>query len=156
MKSLADTRPALLWGFSAALAQGARCITCVSARFDAWWPLEDAPLLSSLAHWLRLPQRRLVLLAADYRNIGQDLPRFGQWRRDWVHVVPAWHCPEELATGLPEALFDDTLVSVQLFDAETGRGRASMERRHRLFLQQQTDVVLQRSETAWVSKTLGL
>lgn len=146
---------ALLWGFDAAFAQGARSITCVATRFVGW-PLDDAQLLSRLGPWLRLPQRQLRLLAADFSDLGRHLPRFEQWRRDWVHAVPAWRCPEELAVGLPEALFDDAAVSVQVFDAETGRGRASLDRRHRLLLAQQTDVVLQRSEASWPIKTLGL
>lgn len=155
MGSPADTGLALRWGFDSAIAQQARCITCVSASFVVW-PLDDAKLLSALVGWLRLPQRRLVLLAADFATMGQRYPRFEQWRRDWVHAVPAWRCPSELTKGLPEALFDDGKVSVQLFDAETGRGRASMEGRHRLLLAQQTDAVLQRSEPSWPAKALGL
>ena len=156
MDSPAATRQALLWGFGAAMAQRARSITCVSTRFDDWWPLDDANLLRALALWLRLPQRCLVLVAADYSSIGQRWPRFDRWRRDWVHAVPARRCSEDFAAALPEALFDDARVSVRLLDAETGRGRAAMELRPRLQLAQQTDVVLQRSEPAWASKTLGL
>ncbi len=151
----ASASPALRWGFDSALARRARVITAVSATFEGW-PLDDAKLLTALAGWLRLPQRRLVLLAADFRTMGLRFPRFEQWRRDWVHAVPAWRCPDELTKGLPEALFDDGNVSVQLFDAETGRGRASLERRHCLLLAQQTDVVLQRSEPSWPAKALGL
>lgn len=155
MDSPATTGPALRWGFDSAIARQARCITCVSAGFEGW-PFDEATLLAALVGWLRLPQRRLVLLAADYRTMGHRYPRFEQWRRDWVHAVPAWRCPDELAKGLPVALFDDGQVSVQLFDAETGRGRVSMEGRHRLLLAQQTDAVLQRSESSWAVKALGL
>jgi hypothetical protein len=146
---------ALLWGLHAAMALRARSITCVSPQF-AGWPWDDARLLAALAGWLRLPQRRLVLLATDYATMGRRFPRFEQWRRDWVHVVPAWVCPEELVPGLPEALFDDGDVCVQVFDRESGRGRAARSRRHRLLLAQQTDVVLQRSGPSWPAKSLGL
>ena len=155
MDTPAATLAALRWGFDAAIARQARCITCVSATFDGW-PLDDASLLSMLVNWLRLPQRRLLLLAADYGNMGPRFPRFEGWRRSWVHAVPAWCCPPDLVQGLPEALFDDSSVSVQLFDAITGRGRASLERRHRLLLAQETDAVLQRSEPSWPAKTLGI
>lgn len=155
MDTPAATWAALRWGFDAAIARQARSITCVSATFDGW-PLDDATLLPVLVNWLRLPQRRLLLLAADYRDMGSRFPRFEVWRRGWVHAVPAWCCPPDLVQGLPEALFDDSSVSVQLFDAITGRGRASLDRRHRLLLAQQTDVVLQRSEAAWPIKTLGI
>lgn len=155
MDSPDSTGLALRWGFDSAIARRARVITGVSATFDDW-PLDDATLLTALAGWMRLPQRRLVLLAADYRTLGQRFPRFEQWRRDWVHAAPAWRCPEELTKGLPEALFDDGNVSVQLFDAESGRGRVSLQRRHCLLLAQQTDVVLQRSVPSWPAKALGL
>ncbi len=155
MDTPAAKRLALRWGLDTAMAQRARSITCVSARFEDW-PLDDPTLLPGLSQWLRLPQRRLLLLATDYGDMGQRYPRFAQWRRSWVHAVPAWRCPEEGAAGLPEALFDDGAVSVQLFDAETGLGRASLLPRDRLVLAQQTDVVLQRSEAAWPARTLGL
>ena len=155
MDSPAGTGLALRWGFDSAIAQRARIITGVSANFEGW-PLDDVTLLSALAGWLRLPQRRLLLLAADYSTMSNRFPRFEQWRRDWVHAVPAWRCPQELTKGLPEALFDDGNVSVQLFDAGTGRGRVSLERRYGLLLAQQTDAVLQRSEPSWPAKALGL
>ncbi len=157
MVTPADAGPALRWGFDSALAQGARSITCVATRFDQPWPWDDVGLLAALVPWLRQPQRSLVLLAADYQHMAQRFPRFAQWRRPWVHAVQAWECPPEAVQALPAmALFDNQRVSVQLLDAETGRGRAALEVRHRLLLAQQTDAILQRSEAAWPAKTLGL
>lgn len=155
MDTPAAAAAALRWGFEAAIALQARSITCVTSTFEGW-PLDNGTLLLALATWLHLPQRRLVLLAADYRDMGVCFPRFDAWRRSWVHAVPASRCPPDLALGLHEALFDDSRVSVQLFDAVTGRGRASLEPRQRLLLAQQTDAVLQRSEAAWPVKTLGI
>jgi hypothetical protein len=155
MDTPASAALALRWAFDRAIAGRARTITASSASFEGW-PFEDATLLSALAGWLRLPQRRLVLLGAGFATMSHRFPRFEQWRRDWVHAVPAWRCPADLAQGLPEALFDDGNVSVQLFDAQTGRGRASLQRSHCLLLVQQTDVVLQRSEPSWPGKALGL
>lgn len=155
MDSPAAVADALRWGFDAAIARGARHISCVSALFVAW-PLDEPPLLDALTQWLRLPQRQLLLLAADYGAMGTQYPRFTEWRRNFVHAAPAWCCPPELVHSLPEALFDDDNISVQLFDAESGRGRASLEHRHRLLLAQQADVVLQRSAASWPVRTLGL
>lgn len=155
MNSPIAAAEALRWGLVAATAGQARSITCVSTHFESW-PLDDAQLLQALTAWLRGPQRRLVLLSTDFDRLNRALPRFAQWRRDWVHAVPAWRCPAELAPGLVEGLFDDRSISVQVFDAETGRGRASNQPRHAFLLAQQTDVVLQRSEAAWPLKTLGL
>lgn len=152
-----DAGRALRWGFERALAEGARNITCVAPRFEEPWPWDDEGLLRAFVPWLRMPQRRLVLLAADYRNMALRFPRFDHWRRHWVHAVQAWQCPQDGAQALPSAaLFDNQRVSVQLLDAETGRGRAALEVRHRLLLAQQIDAILQRSEAAWPAKTLGL
>lgn len=155
MDTPAAAAAALQWGLATAIAQGARQISCVSAHFTCW-PLNDPALLQTLTPWLRLPQRQLLLLAADFSTMGTRYPRFTQWRHNFVHAVPAWCCPPEWVHSLPEALFDDGPISVQIFDAETGRGRASVEPRHRLLLAQQTDAILQRSAATWPVRTLGL
>ena len=146
---------ALLWGFDTAFARRARQITCVSPRFDTW-PLDELALNPVLTQWLRLPQRQLRLLSADFDSLDRAMPRFSQWRRDFVHAVCCWRCPAELVESLPTALFDDDTVSVRLFDVELGLGRASVNGRTRLLLAQETDVLLQRSEAAWPVRTLGI
>jgi len=156
---LIDTREsfgaALRWGFESAIADGARCITCVDKDL-AEWPLDDAALLQCLTDWLRLPQRRLVLLAASYDTVPQRLPRFTGWRRDWVHCIQAMQAPVEFAAELPTLLLDDRKVSVHLVDHLHWRGRAMSEPRARLLWQERVDVVLQRSEPAFAITTLGL
>ena len=146
---------ALHWGFDAAIAQGARCITCVDASFEAW-PLDDVALLHRLTAWLRLPQRRLVLLAASYAEVPQRLPRFTVWRRDWAHAIEALQPGPEFAADLPTLLLDDRSISVHLIDALHWRGRAAADARARLLWQEKIDVVLQRSEPAFAVTTLGL
>ena len=153
--SRASFAAALRWGFERAVANGARCISCVDANFEEW-PLDDAELLQSLTAWLRLPQRRLVLLAANYASVPQRLPRFTAWRRDWSHAIQAWQPPQELALDLPTLLLDDRSVSVHLLDPLHWRGRAAVDARSRLLWQEKIDVVLQRSETAFAATTLGL
>ena len=146
---------ALRWGFETAIANGARCISCADPTFETW-PLDDAELLQRLTAWLRLPQRRLVLLAANYDAVPRRLPRFTGWRRDWAHAIQAWQAPQEFALEVPTLLLDDRSVSVHLLDPLHWRGRAAVDARLRLQWQERIDVVLQRSEAAFAVTTLGL
>lgn len=146
---------ALRWGFDTAISNGARCITCADPSFEAW-PLDDAALLQRLTAWLRLPQRRLVLLAANYESVPRLLPRFTAWRRDWAHAIQALQPPAEFAADVPTLLLDDRSVSVQLIDPLHWRGRAAVDARSRLLWQEKIDAVLQRSEAAFAVTTLGL
>jgi hypothetical protein len=155
MESREDFAQAVRWGFAAAVADGARCITCVDPGFELW-PLDDAPLLESLTAWLRLPQRRLVLLAASYDEVPRRQSRFTAWRRDWTHAIQALQCAQEFAADLPTLLIDDRRTCVHLIDPVHGRGRAERDARSRLLWQDKVDVVLQRSEPAFAVTTLGL
>ena len=146
---------ALHWGFDAAIAEGSRSITCVDASFENW-PLDDMALLQRLTDWLRLPQRRLVLLAASYDEVPRRLPRFTEWRRDWAHALQPMQCPAEFAAELPTLLLGERRASVHLIDPVHWRGRAELEARSRLLWQERVDVVLQRSEPAFAITTLGL
>lgn len=145
----------LRWGFAAALADGARSITCVDPNFELW-PLDDAALLDSLTAWLKLPQRKLVLLAASYDEVPRRQPRFTGWRVHWAHAIQALQCPQEFAAELPSLLIDDRRTCVHLIDPVHGRGRADRDARSRLLWQEKVDVVLQRSEPAFAVTTLGL
>lgn len=146
---------ALRWGFETAIANKARCITCVATTFEDW-PLDDPALLESLTTWMRLPQRRLVLLAANYDEVPRRLPRFTGWRRDWAHLIQALQPPLELAADLPTLLIDDRSVGVNLIDPVHWRGRAEVDVRARLLWQERIDAILQRSEPAFPVTTLGL
>jgi hypothetical protein len=155
INSSASWVAALRWGMETAMAQGARRITWVDTSF-ASWPLDDLAQLGPLIPWLRLPLRRLVLLAAGYGGVPREHPRFNTWRRPWVHAIDAWQAPPELAAELPSLLLGDDGTVVQLFDAEHWRGRAQVNARTAYNLQQQIDVVLQRAEPAFPVNTLGL
>lgn len=146
---------ALHWGFEQALAQDARCITCVDASFEHW-PLDEPLLLQALTTWLRRPQRRLVLLAASYAEVPRRQPRFTVWRRDWAHAIQALQPPQELAADLPTLLLDDRSMAVHLIDPLHWRGRAGLDVRARVLWQERIDAVLQRSEAAFAVTTLGL
>jgi hypothetical protein len=151
-----DFAPAVLWAVATAIADGARTLTAVDRAFGDIWPWDDAALLSSLAGWLRLPQRRLVLLAAGYEEMPRRFPRFVQWRRDWAHAIQPHQAPADLASLLPTALFDDRRVSVARLEDTQGHGRASLEPRTQLHWHDRTDAVLQRSSPGFPVTTLGL
>ena len=153
--SLSTWQQALVWGLDQALARKARRITCVDADFETW-PLDDPAVLERLTGWLRLPQRRLVLLAPDYDEMPLRLPRFTVWRRNFAHAIDVWQAAAELAPGLPSVLVDDGAVSVQLIDSLHWRGRASLDPRSAMLWRERIDVVLQRSDPAWPVHTLGL
>src|SRR5690606_12488829 len=76
----ASWQAALSWGVATAAAREARRITWVDSDF-ATWPLDDAALLEALTAWLRLPQRRLVVLAHAYDDMPRRFARFTTWRR---------------------------------------------------------------------------
>lgn len=151
-----DFAPAVRWAVATAIADGARTLTAVDLAFGDNWPWDDAAMLSSLSGWLRLPQRRMVMLAAGYDNMERRFPRFVRWRRDWSHAIVAYEAPVELTSVLPTALFDDRRVSVARLEATQGRGRASLEPRTRLHWHDKTDAVLQRSSPGFAVRTLGL
>jgi hypothetical protein len=157
--SRASFEAALRWGFDAAFAQGARRIVCVAPNWEHWQLWNDASLLPALAAWLRLPQRRLVLLARSYDLLERRCPRFNTWRADWMHAIEAWQPPEELAPELPTVLASEggaNAVSVQLIDAPHWRGRAEFDVRRARQWCEAFDVVLQRSERTWAARPLGL
>ena len=146
---------ALRWGFDAAVARPARRIVCVDGDFAAW-PLDDLLLLESLTAWLRLPLRRLVLLARGYDEVPRRWPRFTAWRRDWAHAIEAWQPPDDLAAELPTLLLADAALSVQLHDALRWRGRTSTEPREVRPWAELTDALIQQSTPAFSIGTLGL
>lgn len=146
---------ALRWAFAAAFAREARRIVCVDADF-ADWSLGEAALIDGLTKWIRLPQRRLVLLAAHYDEMPRRHPRFVSWRVDWAHAVDAWSPAEGLAIELPTLLLDDDDLVLRVADHVHWRGRAEFDRRDARAWREEIDAVLQRSEAAFPAYRLGL
>jgi hypothetical protein len=155
IQSRANFAAALRWGFEAAWAGPARRIVVADPDFAAW-PLDDPALREGLTAWLRLPQRRLVLLARTYDDVPRRHPRFTAWRADWSHAVDAWVAPPELAADVPTVLVADALCSVQLLDSVHWRGRAAADERLARGLADELDAVLQRCERGFAVRTLGL
>jgi hypothetical protein len=138
-----------------AATAGARRMRWVGADF-ADWPLDDERLLQGLGRWLRLPQRELVLVGADFEAIAQRRPRFMAWYRDWTHAVQAWTPLAAEDRELPTLLLIDGAAVLQVFDrrhwrARWGEGVAEVQP-----WWHQIDALLQRCAPALPATTLGL
>ena len=153
--SRAEFQAALRWGFAQAIAGGARQIVAVDRDFVEW-PFEDPGLQSELAAWLRLPERRLVLLATSYDELVRRQPRFVAWRTLWSHAIRAGSPPASDTVELPGLLFDDRDVIVHLIDPGHWHGRAALDARAARSWRDRIDALLQRSETAFAVNQLGL
>jgi hypothetical protein len=151
--SRAEFAAAIRWGFAHADAQAARRIVCVDPDF-ADWPLDEPALLDALTAWLKRPQRKLVLLAADYDEVPRRHPRFVAWRASWAHAVDTFSPAEHIE--LPTLLLDDGDLSVQLVDRTHWRGRVETDRRSACLWRDEVDAVLQRCEPAFPVYRLGL
>lgn len=152
--SRAEFGAAVAWGVQTAVARGARRLWFTDPHL-ADWPLDDPILLDTLTTWLRLPQRRLVLLAETYDEVLRHKPRFVVWRRHWAHAVEAW-TPQDLPADLPTWLLDDGPVCVAVADRMHWRGRCAVDAREAHLRRQEIDAVLQRSESAFPVNRLGL
>lgn len=146
---------AVAWAFARATARGTRRIACISPAF-AEWPLDSPALHERLAAWLRLPGRRLLLLAVQYEDLARRQPRFARWRADWSHAIDALAVPEDLAPELPTALVDDADLSLEVLDPAHWRGRARLDMRSAHAWRERIDALAQRSEPAWPVRSLGL
>lgn len=155
LRSPGDFEPALLWVLGQAIDSRARRITCVDPDFAAW-PLDHAPVLDRLAAWLRLPQRRLVLVARDFSQIPRRHPRFVARRRDWSHAVDAWAPSEGVDIALPTLLFDDRRLCLQVYEPALGRGRITRDESVVRQWRDEVDALLQRCEAAFPAHHLGL
>ena len=153
--SHASFAAALRWAFEQSIERRARVITCADPDF-ADWPLDDSALQSRLTGWLRLPKRRLVLLAADYDEMPRRHARFAAWRVDWSHAIDAFSPPDDLKAELPSVFVDDADLSVELIDAVHWRGRVDIDARSAQLWRERIDVLLQRSEPAFPVNPLGL
>jgi hypothetical protein len=145
---------ALQESLSDALTRGARSMFWVDSDF-ADWPLDDAQWLQQLADWLRLPQRRLVLLAAEpeaLRLRSHFMACYGLWTHAIGVQAPA---PEDLP-GLPRLLLAERTVGLQVQDKRHWRGELSVEPATLRQWRERVDALLQRSEPALPFTILGL
>ncbi|MBN8508572.1 MAG: hypothetical protein J0L57_08175 [Burkholderiales bacterium] len=138
-----------------AAAAGVRRLRWVDADF-ADWPLDDEGLLQGLGRWLRLPQRELLLLGADFETVAQRRPRFMAWYRDRTHAVHAWTPLAAEDRELPTLLLIDGAAALQVFDRRHWRARWGAGAAEVQPWGHQIDALLQRCAPALAATTLGL
>jgi hypothetical protein len=137
-----------------ALARRARRTVWVDADF-ADWPLDDPALLQRVTDWLRLPQRRLQLLALDFEGVRRRA-RFMACYRLWSHAISAHGPAQDDAATLPCLLLADDTALVQLLDKTRWRGWTATDPAALQAWRERTDALLQRSAPAFPVTTLGL
>ena len=156
--SLIDTRQAFVAALHAALdlalMQRARRMTWVDADFTDW-PLDDAAALQRLGDWLRLPQRQLLLLAAQPEALRRRA-RFMELYRLWSHAVAVFAPAADDADQLPCLLLAEDTVWVHVLDKQRWRGRSSRIPAELRTARDHLDALLQRSEPALPVTVLGL
>lgn len=153
--SQVEFEQAVAWCLRTSISRGARRITWIDRDFSEW-PLDDPQLHGELAAWLRLPQRRLVLLAAGFAGVARLHPRFVRWRTTWAHALETLVLPEGEAVDLPAVIYDDGRVSMQLLDRLHWRGRCSLTPTDAWALREEFEPILQRSSPGFPVNALGL
>jgi hypothetical protein len=138
-----------------ALAQRARRMLWTDTDFTDW-PLGDGALLQRLLDWLQLPQRQLLLLAADYEDLRRRHARFMALYGLWSHAISARTPAQDEAAQLPCLLLAQHTVAVQLTDKQHWRGWVDTDAATLRLWRERTDALLQRSEAALPVTTLGL
>jgi hypothetical protein len=139
---------------AAAVVQRCRRLLMADPGFDDW-PLEDSRLIDALTAFVRLPERRVVLLGERFDGVARACPRFVAWRRVWSHAVDALR-PADDGVHLPTVLLADRSVAVQVLDRVHWRGRVLVDEPGVHRLGDEIDAFAQRSEPTFGVRTLGL
>ena len=135
-------------------ASGTREATLVDADFSPW-PLDEVAVVEALTRWIRLPGRRLRLVASRFDVIERDQSRFAAWRKPFAHAIECWS-PTDVDPGdLPSLLLFDA-AALELLDRERWQARQSAERRTLVLQRERLDALMQRCEAAWPVTVLGL
>lgn len=155
LRSRTDFCTALRWSLGHAIARRSRRLTWMDPDF-ASWPLGDPQLLQDLTTWLKLPQRRLVLIAHRFDAVPRLHPRFVTWRRDWSHAIEAWAPSDGVELRMPTLAIDDDRLCLQVFDCTHWRGRLSFSEHEVRQWRDEIDVLLQRCEASFPVNLAGL
>lgn len=141
-------------GIEAAREQGVRELTFCDPHF-AYWPLSQDRVLSSLTAFLKVPGRRLTVLAQEYEHLRRRHPKFVRWRQVWGHVVsPLYlHSP---AADLPCLLLADVKHALLLQQADAWSGDWVTERGRVLALQEKVALWKQQAQPDLAISVTGL
>ncbi len=136
-----------------ALATRQRELCFVDADFESW-PLDDPQVLAALDPWIRLPLRRMLILAGRFDAVPRRFPRFTEWRRNWAHAIECRSTDVE-RSQIPTLLLAGS-GSLYLADPKRWRGHHLTEDREVGDWREVVDVLVQRSEPDFAASMLGL
>lgn len=119
------------------------------------WPLDEAPVLSAVAAWLRQGGRRLHIVGLDFEATARALPRFARWRRDWAHAIEVQTPVDGQLPASMRGLLAAPLM-LQWLEAPDWRMRLIAHAGQAHVAASQYADFLQRCEPSWPANTLGL
>jgi hypothetical protein len=130
-------------GIDQARQQGLREITLCDPHFT-FWPLSQERVLSALTAFVKLPGRRLVLMAQGYDHLRRRHPRFLRWRAVWGHAVTPL-CFQDPSAELPSVLLADRAYALRLHAPDVWAGAWVTDRQRLIALVEQVAVWRQQS-----------
>jgi hypothetical protein len=155
--AMIDGRSEFIAAVRHALAQAVhdrvREICLVDPDFEAW-PLDDAAVLAGLNAWVRLPKRRMLVIASRFDAVPRLFPRFTEWRTTFSHAVECRVTDVE-ASQVPTLLLAGA-SSLQLADRRRWRGHQLGDDREISDWREVVDALVQRSEPDFGASMLGL
>ena len=130
-------------GIEQARQHGLREITICDPHF-AFWPLSQERVLSALTAFVKLPGRRLVLVAQGYDHLRRRHPRFLRWRAVWGHAVTPL-CFQDPSAELHSVLLADRAYALRLHAPDVWSGAWVTDRQRLIALVEQVAVWRQQS-----------
>jgi hypothetical protein len=141
-------------GIEQARHQGLREITLCDPHF-VFWPLSQERVLSALTAFVKLPGRRLVLVAQGYDHLRRRHPRFLRWRAVWGHAVTPL-CFQDPSSELPSVLLADRAYALRLHAPDVWSGAWVTDRQRLIALVEQVAVWRQQSHPGLPINLTGL
>ena len=99
---------------------GARRLVMLDQDFSDW-PLGEARFVDQLTRWVA-SHRELVLIAADFTDLGRRHPRWVTWRRNWGHAVQCLSLHEDDRADVPGLFMVEGIAVAQWVDRRHARG----------------------------------
>lgn len=128
---------------------------CLADPDFSSWPLDESKILECLTQWLRPAGRQMRMVGLDFEVTARRLPRFGRWRRDWIHRIDIRQPADgNLPAGLRLLLTDD--LAAQWLPTDDQRLHLLADRRELTILRTNFADFFQQCEPTWALTSLGL